>query len=93
MNTYIKMTAKEAMEILGEDCTVLVSVQDLSMKNSVVKFSKKKGKDCRNFIDEAKLIAKIECELRVFSKKQPDPIDFEPRGFLRTVLLRNELSK
>ena len=88
MEAYIKMTAKESMEIIGEDSIVLVSVQDLTKKNAIAKFSKQKGEDCRNFVDQAKLIAKIECELRVFSEKQPDPIDFEPRGFLRTVLLR-----
>lgn len=88
MEGYVTMTAKEAMELVGEDCTVLVSVQDLTKKNAIAKFSKQKGEDCRNFVDQAKLIAKIECELRVFSEKQPDPIDFEPRGFLRTVLLR-----
>lgn len=89
MEGYVTMTAKEAMELVGEDSIVLVSVQDLTKKNTLAKFCKKKGRDCQNFIDEAKLIAKIECELRVFSEKQSDPIDFEPRGFLRTVLLRD----
>lgn len=89
MEAYIKMTAKEAMEIIGEDSIVFVSMQDLTKKNTIAKFSKKKGKDCRNFVDQAKMIAKIECEVRVFSEKQIDPINFEPIGFLRTVLLKD----
>ena len=88
MEGYITMTAKEAMELVGDNSIVLVSVQDLAKKNTLAKFYKKRGKECRTFIDEAKLIAKIECEIRVFSEKQPDPIDFEPKGFLRTVLLK-----
>ena len=86
---YIRMTAKEAMKLVGEDSIVLVSVQDLAKKNTLAKFCKKRGRECRNFMDEAKLIAKIECEIRVFSEKQPDPINFEPKGFLRTVLLKD----
>lgn len=88
MEGYITMTAKEAMELVGKDSIVLVSVQDLAKKNTLAKFCKKYGRECRNFMDEAKLIAKIECEIRVFSEKQPDPINFEPKGFLRTVLLK-----
>lgn len=88
MNAYVIMTAKEAMELVGEDSIVLVSVQDLTKKNTLVKFYKKRGRECRTFINEAELIAKIHCEIRVFSEKQADPINFEPKGFLRTVLLK-----
>lgn len=88
MSAYVKMTVKEAREIIGDDSIVLVSVQDLTKKETLVNFSKKKGRDCKNFIEEAKLIAKIECEIRVFSERQIDPFNFEPSGFLRTVLLK-----
>ena len=53
MEGYVTMTAKEAMELVGEDSIVLVSVQDLTKKNTLAKLCKKTGRDCQNFIDEA----------------------------------------
>ena len=51
MESYIRMTAKEAMELVGEDSIVLVSVQDLEKKNTLAKFYKKRGRECKTFID------------------------------------------
>ncbi len=87
---YIMMTMEEAKRLVKDDAIVLVSVQDLKSNDCNLNFLRKRFRECHNIIDEAKTIAKVHGDLvdqlKIFSEKQRDVLDYEPRGKLSTVL-------
>lgn len=89
---YVMMTMEEAQKVAKKDAIVFVSVMDLEANDCNEGFIKKKFGECNDIIKEAETIAKV-CDdfanqLRVFSKKQVDVINYEPLGKLSTILLR-----
>lgn len=94
---YIMMTVEEAKKYAKKDAIVLVSTQDLASDDCNVGFVKKKFGECSDIIESAKTIANI-CDefanqLRVFSDTQKDPINYEPVGYLNTILFREMTRK
>ena len=90
---YIMMTVEEAKKYAKKDSIVLVATQDLASQDCNVDFVKKKFGECTDIIGSAKTIANI-CDefanqLRVFSDTQKDPINYEPVGYLNTILFRS----
>lgn len=88
---YVEMTLEEAKKVAKKDAVVLVAVQDLEDNDCNAEFSKKIFAECNPILEEAKTIAKV-CDdfanqLRVFSEKQSNPINYSPRGRLHTILL------
>lgn len=89
---YIMMTVEEAKKYAKKDAIVLVSTQDLASQDCNVEFVKKRFWECSDIIGSAKTVANI-CDefanqLRVFSEIQKDPINYEPVGYLNTILFR-----
>lgn len=94
---YIMMTVEEAKKYAKKDAIVLVSAQDLASDDCNVGFVKKKFGECSDIIESAKTVANI-CDefanqLRVFSDTQKDPINYEPVGYLNTILFREMTRK
>lgn len=91
--SYIMMTVEEVKKYANKDAIVLVATQDLTSQDCNVDFVKKKFGECTDIIGSAKTIANI-CDefanqLRVFSDTQKDPINYEPVGYLNTILFRS----
>nr|DAW05621.1 MAG TPA: hypothetical protein [Caudoviricetes sp.] len=91
--SYIMMTVEEVKKYAKKDAIVLVATQDLTSQDCNVDFVKKKFGECTDIIGSAKTIANI-CDefanqLRVFSDTQKDPINYEPVGYLNTILFRS----
>lgn len=87
---YIEMSLEEAKKVAKKNAIVLVAIQDLTNEDCNTGFSKKKFCECNNILEEAKSIAKV-CDefanqLRVFSEKQSDVINYRPIGKLSTIL-------
>lgn len=80
-------------EICKKDAIVLVATQYLASQDCNIGFVKKRFGECSDIIGSAKTIANI-CDefanqLRVFSDTQKDPINYEPVGYLNTILFRS----
>lgn len=91
--SYIMMTVEEVKKYAKKDAIVLVATQDLTSQDCNVDFVKKRFGECSDIIGSAKTIANI-CDefanqLRVFSDTQKDPINYEPVGYLNTILFRS----
>lgn len=91
--SYIMMTVEEVKKYAKKDAIVLVATQDLTSQDCNVDFVKKKFGECTDIIGSAQTIANI-CDefanqLRVFSDTQKDPINYEPVGYLNTILFRS----
>ncbi len=94
---YVMMTVEEAKKYAKKDAIVLVASQDLASQDCNIGFEKKKFGECADIIGSAKTIANI-CDefvnqLRVFSDIQRDPINYEPVGYLNTILFREMTRK
>lgn len=91
---YIEMTMEEAAKHLKKDATVFVAVSDLENPNHCDSFEKRKFGECKNIIEEAETIAKLcdelTCQLRCYSVKQPDIINYIPKGKMSTILFREQ---
>lgn len=89
---YIMMSLEDARKLVGADTMVLVSVQNLENVEFDLEFERKSFGDCDYVLREAATIANIKDDfidqLRVFSIKQPDVINFLPKGRLSTILLK-----
>ena len=87
---YIPMTLEEAKKFTKNDSIVLVAVQDLESEDCNTAFIPKKFSDCISLINNAKTMARF-CDdfaehLRLFTELQADPINYEPKGKLGTIL-------
>lgn len=89
---YIMMTLDDAKGLAKKDAMVLVSIQDLENVELSVGFEKKTFGECDLIFSEASTIANIEDDfvnqLRVFTERQTDAINFIPKGRLSTILLK-----
>ena len=90
---YVEMTTDEAIEVLKKSKSkkVLVVVQDLENDDVDAVFVHKLKTDCEIMIREAKTILSA-CDdfvkqLDLFTEKQRDLINFNKRGFQKTILL------
>lgn len=89
---YVMVSIEEAKKVAKKDAIVLIAVDDLETNDCNIEFSRKSFGECEKIIKEAETIAKV-CDdfvnqLRVFSKKQIDVINYLPHGKLVTILLR-----
>lgn len=94
---YVMMTVEEVKKYAKKDAIVLVAKQYLASQDCNIGFVKKRFGECSDIIDSAKTIANI-CDefanqLRVFSDTQKDPINYEPVGYLNTILFREMTRK
>lgn len=88
---YIMVSIEEANKIAKKDAVVLIAISDLELDDCNVGFMKQRFGECEQIINDAETIARVYddfvSQLRVFSKKQVDAINYEPRGKLSTILL------
>lgn len=91
-----KITAKEAKKVTHKNATVLVSTANLE-ENKLInsEFKKRKFIECHPLLDEAHTIAKVtddffDNQLRVFTEEQKDPLNFQNKGILNTILYKNK---
>lgn len=89
---YVMVSIEEAKKIAKKDAVVLISVDDLETNDCNIEFKRQSFGECEKIIRDAETIAKV-CDdfvnqLRVFSKKQIDVINYLPHGKLVTILLR-----
>ena len=89
---YVTMTLEEAKRVAKKDAIVLIAKQDLERECNVG-FTKKKFCECSDFLQDAKTIAKV-CDefanqLRLFTEKQKDPINYKAVGTLNTILFHS----
>lgn len=90
---YVTMTLEEAKRVAKKDAIVLVAKQDLEREECNIGFTKKKFCECSELLKDAKTIAKV-CDefvnqLRLFTEKQNDPINYTSVGTLNTILFRS----
>ncbi|WP_099467816.1 hypothetical protein [Konateibacter massiliensis] len=89
---YIMMSMEEAKKVAKDDAIVLLAVSNLETDDCNTEFKKRNFRDCEKLIQEAETIARVYDDfvnqLRVFTAKQVDVINYEPRGKLSTILLR-----
>lgn len=89
---YIEMTIEEASKLARKGATVLVATQDLDSGESIARFESKTCKECESIIKNGETIARVYDDfmnqLRVFTKKQIDVINFDSYGKLSTILLK-----
>lgn len=87
---YIMMSLEDAKKVAKKDAIVLVAMQDLESKDRNIGFNRKNFGECHSFLENAMTIAKVyndfAKEIRVFSKKQNDPICYKSIGKLSTIL-------
>lgn len=91
---YVVMSLEEAKKAAKKDAIVLVAKQDLENPDCNTGFIKKKFCECNNILEEAATIAKV-CDdfinqLRVFSEVQTNALDYEKKGILNTILIKNK---
>lgn len=94
---YVMMTVEEVKKYAKKDAIVLVATQYLASQDCNIGFVKKRFGECSDIIGSAKTVANI-CDefvnqLRVFSDTQKDPINYEPVGYLNTILFRSMTRK
>lgn len=91
---YIMMTVGAAKKMLDDDAIVMVASQDLDKGDCNCQFAQKRFGDCTNIFEEAETVAKVfddfANQLRVFSKKQIDPINYDSHGKM-CIMLFNKL--
>lgn len=89
---YVMVSIEEAKKIAKKDAVVLIAVNDLETKDCNIKFTRQSFGECEKLIKEAETIARVYDDfvnqLRVFSKKQIDVINYVPHGKLSTILLK-----
>lgn len=90
---YVTMTLEEAKRVAKKDAVVLVAKQDLEREECNIGFTKKKFCECSELLQDAKTIAKV-CDefanqLRLFTERQNDPINYKSVGTLNTILFRS----
>ena len=87
---YIIMSLEEAKKIAKKDAIVLIAKQDLEKSNCNIGFERKKFGDCHNILEQAETIAKIcddfAAQLRVFSEKQENALNYRSLGSMTTML-------
>ena len=88
---YLLMTVEEAQRLAKKNALVLVAVSDLEKEDCNEQFTKRTFGDCNEILKEAETIANV-CDdfvnqLRIFSKRQVDVINYENKGKLSTILL------
>lgn len=90
----VEMTIEEAIEVLKESKgkVVMVAIQDLEHEKDVVTFSPRLKTDCEVMIKNSESIASI-CDdfirqLKVYTEKQLDIANIQPRGYEKTILLK-----
>ena len=90
---YVIMTAEEAMKHLGKDAKVLVFTQDLEKGEDIVSFTKKRSNECKQMLQEAETIGRVYDDfinqLRVFTAKQSNIINYRPIGKLSTIMIHD----
>ena len=75
---YVMMTVEEAKKYAKKDAIVLVATQDLASQDCNIGFVKKRFGECSDIIG---------------SDTQKDPINYEPVGYLNTILFREMTRK
>lgn len=89
---YVIVSIEEAKKIAKKDAVVLIAIDDLEINDCNIEFTKKRFGECEKLIKEAETIARVYDDfvnqLRVFSKKQIDVINYVPHGKLSTILLK-----
>jgi hypothetical protein len=89
---YVTMTLEEAKRVAKKNAIVLIAKQDLERECNVG-FTKKKFCECSELLQEAETIAKVcddfAAQLRCFTTRQVDPINYKPVGTLNTILFRS----
>lgn len=87
---YMIMSLEDANKVAKKDAIVLVAKQDLEESDCNVAFSKKRFGECKNILEEAKIIAKVcdefSAQLMAFSETQADIINHSNKGKLTTML-------
>lgn len=90
---YVVMTLEEAKKVAKKDAIVLVSKQYLEQKDCNIGFAKKRFCECSELLQEAEIIAKVcddfAAQLRCFTTRQVDPVNYKPVGTLNTILFRS----
>ena len=90
---YVVMTLEEAKKIAKKDAIVLVSKQYLEQEDCNIGFAKKRFCECSEFLQEAETIAKVcddfVAQVRCFTTRQVDPVNYKPVGTLNTILFRS----
>lgn len=90
---YVVMTLEEAKKVAKKDAIVLVSVQYLEQEDCNIGFAKKRFCECSELLQEAETIAKVcddfAAQLRCFTTRQVDPVNYKPVGTLNTILFRS----
>lgn len=88
---YVEMTIEEALKY-SKGKTVLVAVSDLENNDEVNSFVKRNAADCENIFNEAETIVRVYDDLinqlRAFTEKQNDFINYKPRGKLSIIILK-----
>ena len=91
---YVQMTIEEANKVAPKNAIVLVATSDLEDEECCDEFEKKKFGECEDIIKEAETIAKMcdgfASQLRLFTVKQEDIINYKPRGKLSTILIKDD---
>lgn len=89
---YIMVSIEEAKKIAKKDAVVLIAINDLEANDCNVEFTRKRFGECEKLIKEAETIARVYDDfinqLRVFSEKQSDVINYKHHGKLSTILLK-----
>lgn len=89
---YVMVSIEDAKKIAKKDAVVLIAVNDLETKDCNIEFTRQSFGECEKLIKEAETIARVYDDfvnqLRVFSKKQIDVINYVPHGKLSTILLK-----
>lgn len=89
---YIMVSIEEAKKIAKKDAVVLIAINDLEANDCNVEFRRQSFGECEKLIKEAETIARVYDDfvnqLRVFSEKQVDVINYKNQGKLSTILLK-----
>ena len=85
---YVMMTVEEVKKYAKKDAIVLVATQYLASQDCNIGFVKKRFGECSDIIGSAKTIANI-CDEFANQDTQKDPINYEPVGYLNTILFRS----
>lgn len=90
---YVVITLEEAKKVAKKDAIVLVSKQYLEQEDCNIGFAKKRFCECSELLQEAETIAKVcddfAAQLRCFTTRQVDPVNYKPVGTLNTILFRS----
>ena len=91
---YVFMTIDQAQKFLKKDTMVMVASRDLEQTDCNCQFAQKRFGDCTNIFEEAQTVAKVVDDfmnqLRIFSDRQLDPINYDAHGKM-CIMLFNKL--